>query len=124
MIILHRRRRSYRLSYASAVFLLNAIICFLPHQSIHLIILYNVIRTRAFCSKYAERGIQRFISFDEIGVLCKLRRLRNTRKASERVVITRTHYFSAPRNAYIFFGNLISVIFLSKRLPCHTIIIF
>jgi len=30
----------------------------------------------------------------------------------------------APRNAYVFFESLISVIFVSKRLPCHTIAIF
>lgn len=52
-----------------------------------------------FCSRYAERSVQRFISFDEIGTLCKLRRLRNTRKASERVVVTRTHYSVSVRRA-------------------------
>lgn len=66
--------------------------------------------------------VQRFISFDELGTLCKLRHLRNTRKASEtgcRNEDSLHRGVSAPRNAYIFFGSSISVIFLSKRLPCH-----
>lgn len=52
--------------------------------------------------------VQRFISFDEIGTLCKLRRLRNTRKASETGCRNEDSLLcvSAPGNAYVFFEEL------------------
>lgn len=52
--------------------------------------------------------VQRFISFDEIGTLCKLRRLRNTRKASETGCRNEDSLLcvSAPGDAYIFFEEL------------------
>lgn len=81
---------------------------------------------RMYFAANTRNEIQRFISFDEIGVLCKLRRLRNTRKASERVVVTRTYYSVSVRRVMPISSleALTSVIFVPKQLPCHTIAIF
>lgn len=86
-------------------FFLNAIICFLSHQSIYLIILYNVIRTRAFCSKYAEWGTTfHFLRWDRYTL-----QIASFKKYEESIRTGRNEdsllCVSTPRNAYIFFGS-------------------
>lgn len=104
----------------SSLFKRNYMFSFTSINSSH----YSVQCRSYACILRQIRGtsIQRFISFDEIGTLCKLRRLRNTRKASETGCRNEDSLLrvSAPGNAYVFFGSLISVIFASKRLPCRT----